>query len=74
MEHRDVVKQKHGNGFGACRLSKQAEFRRLEEENASAPERVKLTEEEMIIDPGYDAILDQQGKELCEEVRTLGSM
>lgn len=44
------------------------EFRLLGEENASAPPGERLTEAEMLIDPGYDEMLDRQGKELCEEV------
>ena len=44
------------------------EFRRLEEENASAPAGDRLTEEEMLIDPEYDEMLKRQGEELCEEV------
>lgn len=46
----------------------QAEFTRLVEENASAPPGERLTEADMLIDPGYEEMLERQGKELCEEV------
>lgn len=45
-----------------------AEFARLVEENASAPPGERLTEADMLIDPGYDQMLERQGKDLCEEV------
>lgn len=44
-----------------------AEFCRLAEENVSAPAGQRLTEGEMLIDPGYEEMLERQGKELCEE-------
>lgn len=38
------------------------------EENASAPPGERLSEADMLIDPGYEEMLERQGKELCEEV------
>lgn len=55
----------------ACRFGK-AEFRRLVDENASAPPGERLTEADLLIDPGYDEMLDRQGQALCEEVRFAG--
>lgn len=50
-----------------------AEFARLVEENASAPPGERLTESEICIDPGYEEILDREGREMCEEVRRFSS-
>lgn len=47
-----------------------AEFARLVQENASAPPGERLTEADMLIDPGYEEMLERQGEELCEEVGT----
>ena len=47
---------------------KQAEFRRLVDENASAPPGERLTDADLLVDPGYEERLERQGKELCEEV------
>lgn len=45
-----------------------AEFSRLLEENASAPPAERLSHADLLIDPGYEEMLDMQGKALCEEV------
>lgn len=38
------------------------------DENASAPLGERLTDADLLVDPGYEEMLEQQGKELCEEV------
>lgn len=43
------------------------------EENAAAPPGERLSEADMLIDPGYEEMLERQGKELCEEVGGTGS-
>lgn len=40
------------------------------EENESAPPGEKLSEADLLIDPEYEEMLDKQGRELCEEVKT----
>lgn len=51
---------------------KQAEFARLVEENASAPPGEKLSDADLLIDPEYEEMLDNEGTELCEEVGRSG--
>ncbi|CAN0406190.1 unnamed protein product, partial [Ectocarpus sp. 12 AP-2014] len=55
-------------GVRAIVRQMQAEFARLVEENAAAPPGERLSEADMLIDPGYEEMLERQGKELCEEV------
>ncbi|CAM9684699.1 unnamed protein product [Scytosiphon promiscuus] len=67
-DNRRMAAEAKKEGVRAMIRQMQAEFARLVEENASAPPGERLTESDMLIDPGYDEMLEQQGRELCEEV------
>eukprot|EP00752_Nemacystus_decipiens_P009571 g8551.t1 len=67
-DNRRMAAEAKKEGVRAIIRQMQAEFARLVEENASAPPGERLTEADMLIDPGYEEMLERQGKELCEEV------